>query len=226
MKTIEGESMSEKGNSWAWPVALMVVATVVVAGVVIVVCGVAGFIWHLFPSDVTHEFVMHVQSTSPCAELVVARVTTEVANKAEIVGTILPTTTVQAKAPVEYNYYVDMKGKWSLILEQGVLHVAAPPLQLMAPSVDTGKIETFSSGNYWHPVKTYKESENLRGSLFQKAKENGMSPDALALATPVAMKGLEDFILGWWRDNQRRSELKSISISFGGAPATQLPARL
>src|SRR5689334_11841589 len=38
----------------------------------------------------------------------------------------LPEVVVEARVPVEYTYYLDLKGEWKFVLEDNVIHVFAP----------------------------------------------------------------------------------------------------
>ena len=52
----------------------------------------------------------------------------------------LPDVVVEARAPVEFTYYLDFNGKWDFVLKDGVMFVYAPPIRFNKPSVDASAI--------------------------------------------------------------------------------------
>lgn len=53
----------------------------------------------------------------------------------------LPRVVVEARAPVEYTYYLDLDGLWRFILEDQTLTVRAPPIQFNTPAFDPSEID-------------------------------------------------------------------------------------
>lgn len=85
----------------------------------------------------------------------------------------LPDVAVEARAPVEYTYYLDLDAKWDFVLRDGVIQVFAPPIRANRPSVDVSSL-TFEvkKGRFG----ASEAIENLKGSLSSlallRAKEN------------------------------------------------------
>jgi hypothetical protein len=52
----------------------------------------------------------------------------------------LPDVVVEARAPVEYNYYLDLEKPWSFTLEGDRLRVEAPAIEFNAPAVDASAL--------------------------------------------------------------------------------------
>lgn len=53
----------------------------------------------------------------------------------------LPTLVVEASAPVEYTYYVDLDGSWDFQLQNGVVSVTAPEIRFNKPAVDVSELQ-------------------------------------------------------------------------------------
>src|SRR5712692_7363957 len=53
----------------------------------------------------------------------------------------LPEVIVEARAPVEFTYYLDLNAKWQLLLKENVFYVRAPPIQFNKPAVDASAIQ-------------------------------------------------------------------------------------
>jgi hypothetical protein len=52
----------------------------------------------------------------------------------------LPDVVVEARAPVEYTYFLDLDKPWSFRLESGVLRVRAPAIEWNAPAIDASAL--------------------------------------------------------------------------------------
>ena len=85
----------------------------------------------------------------------------------------LPEIVVEARAPIEYTYYLDLNGKWNLALKDNVVYVFAPPIRFNKPAVDASRITYEVKKGYF---KTDQPMENLKRSVTSlatlKAKEN------------------------------------------------------
>ncbi len=53
----------------------------------------------------------------------------------------LPDVVVEARAPVETTYFVDLKGAWRFTVEGRTLSVVAPPIRFNRPSIDVSALE-------------------------------------------------------------------------------------
>jgi hypothetical protein len=52
----------------------------------------------------------------------------------------LPDVVVEARAPVEYTYYLDLQKPWSFVLEGEVLRAQAPAIEWNLPAIDTSAL--------------------------------------------------------------------------------------
>lgn len=85
----------------------------------------------------------------------------------------LPEIVVEARAPIEYTYYLDLNAKWNIALQDDVVYVFAPPIRFNKPAVDASRITYEVKKGY---LKTSEAMENLKQSVTSlatlKAKEN------------------------------------------------------
>jgi hypothetical protein len=80
---------------------------------------------------------------------------------------------VEARAPVETTYYLDLNAKWDFVMRDNVVYVLAPSIRFNKPSVDASAITYEVKKGY---LKTAEALENLKQSITSlatlKAKEN------------------------------------------------------
>lgn len=104
----------------------------------------------------------------------------------------LPEVVVEARAPIEYTYYVDFNGAWNFLLEDGVVNVFAPPIRFNKPAVDASKISYEVRKGMFGSAKV---QEDLKKSISllatQKAQQN------INLVREVGRKQIGDFVERW-----------------------------
>ena len=108
----------------------------------------------------------------------------------------LPDVVVEARAPVEYTYYLDLNAPWNFDLRDGHVLATAPPLHFNKPAVDASAI------SYEVRKGTFKTAEALDGlkrsvtSLVTlRAKEN------IPLVRENARKQTTEFVERWLMKN-------------------------
>jgi hypothetical protein len=106
----------------------------------------------------------------------------------------LPDVVVEARAPVEYTYYLDLNKPWSLRLEKGVVEVTAPRIEWNTPALDASALRFHvREGSVFRDEGL--ATENLRGALTQmagaKARQN------VALVREVGRRKTEEFVVTW-----------------------------
>jgi len=106
----------------------------------------------------------------------------------------LPDVVVEARAPVEYTYYLDLNKPWSLRLENGLVRVAAPRIEWNAPAIDASAIRfQVREGSVFRDEGL--ALENLRAGLTEmariKARQN------TALVREVGRRKTEEFVETW-----------------------------
>lgn len=104
----------------------------------------------------------------------------------------LPDVVVEARAPVEYTYYLDFNAPWRFVLKDGVIVVTAPPLRFNKPAVDASAISyEVRKGHF----KTAEAQESLKRSVTSfvtiRAKDN------IALVRENARKQTTEFVENW-----------------------------
>jgi hypothetical protein len=104
----------------------------------------------------------------------------------------LPDVVVEARAPVEYTYYLDFNAPWRFVLKDGVVLVTAPPLHFNKPAVDASALNYEVKKGYF---KTAEAQESLKRSVTSlvtiRAKEN------VALVREHARKQTAEFVENW-----------------------------
>ena len=138
----------------------------------------------------------------------------------------LPDLVVEARAPVTYTYYLDLKDRWDFTLKNGVIYVVAPDIRYNKPSVDASRI-TYEVKKDSLLRKTSVAVENLKESItglsYKKAEEN------VNLVRETGRKEAETFVQNWlarsFADGTNypvkvrfRSETKPNGQPAGGAP--------
>jgi len=104
----------------------------------------------------------------------------------------LPDVVVEARAPVECTYYVDLNGRWDFVLKDGVIIATAPPISFNKPAVDASGISyEVRKGRF----KTAEAQEALKstitGLVQVRAHEN------VQLVRENARRQTAEFIEHW-----------------------------
>lgn len=106
----------------------------------------------------------------------------------------LPDVVVEARAPVQYTYYVDFGAKWEFVLKDHVIYVLAPPIQANEPAVDASEI-TYEVKKDSVFRKTAQAKDNLKKSIMpmvqQRAKDN------VALVRETGRREIAEFVEKW-----------------------------
>lgn len=106
----------------------------------------------------------------------------------------VPKVVVQAQAPVEYSYYLDLAAPWEFRQQDKTILVLAPPLQPNTPALDVSALTFYTlEGSIWRDEGAVRE--RLRKSLtssLQKRASNGTT-----LAREVARRQVAEFVERW-----------------------------
>ncbi|HEY0456602.1 MAG TPA: hypothetical protein VGE41_09525, partial [Verrucomicrobiae bacterium] len=148
--------------------------------------------------NVTTSFISYATSISNYHRLQFASLKqTEIFTRTEETSTAwgyvsLPDVVVEARAPVEYTYYLDFNDKWRFDLQDNVLYVYAPAIKWNTPAVDASAITyEVRKGKF----KTAEALENLKKSITSlsklRAKEN------IPLLKENARKQTSEFVENW-----------------------------
>lgn len=106
----------------------------------------------------------------------------------------LPDIVVEASAPVTYTYYLDLEGPWTLTLEEGTIHVVAPPIELNKPAVDASEIEyTVRQGSLLRDEEAARA--NLQRTLTELTRLRGR--EHVPLVREIGRRETEQFVSTW-----------------------------
>jgi hypothetical protein len=117
---------------------------------------------------------------------------------------------VEARAPVEYTYYVDLNGKWQFIVENNVVHVHAPPIRANRPSVDVSKL-TYETKKYRPLLSSDAErrlKQNLMGLINLRAREN------IPLVKETGRKQITEFVETWLVKSFTDGKVYAVKVYF------------
>jgi hypothetical protein len=103
---------------------------------------------------------------------------------------------VEIRCPVTYFYYVDMKGKWSFSLKNGILNVRAPKLQVGEPAIDSSLLEKKTESG-WLVFGENAMMEELERDLTPEFRKRAVSAGHLEIVRENCRKSLEDFVKAW-----------------------------
>ena len=178
---------------------------------------------------ITTSFVSYATSISNNTYLQFATLKqTEQFTRTEVPSTAfgyvpLPDVVVEARAPVDYTYYLDLNGPWTFDLRDHVLHVFAPPIQFNKPAVDASAITYEVRKGF---LKTAEARENLKQSITSlvtlRAKEN------IGLVRETGRKRTGEFVETWLMKSFSDGPRYAVKVYFPeDAPSReiQLPAR-
>ena len=127
-------------------------------------------------------------------------------------GTVpLPDIVVEVTAPVEYTYYVDLNGKWSFALRDGIIEVEAPAIEHNEPAIDASEIQ-FRVRQDSLMRDTDEAMEKLRAVLTDLAHERAR--DNVELVREVGRRRVEEFVRTWLGNEFPDSERLRIDVLF------------
>ena len=123
----------------------------------------------------------------------------------------LPDVVVEARAPVEYTYYVDLKAKWEMQMKDNTIHVFAPPIRANKPAVDASAITYEVKKGY---LKTDEAQENLKRSITSlvtlRAKDN------VPLVRETGRKEIAEFVENWLARSFTDGKTYNVKVYFPG----------
>ena len=106
----------------------------------------------------------------------------------------LPDVIVEATAPVNYTYYLDLNARWEFRLQDGVVWVTAPDIKFNKPAVDPSRI-TYEVKKNSLIRNTTEAMDNLKSSItwlsYKKAKAN------IGLVRETGRTQTETFVQNW-----------------------------
>ena len=126
----------------------------------------------------------------------------------------LPEIVIEARAPVEYTYYLDLNGRWDFVLRDDMVHVFAPPIRFNTPAVDASAITYEVRKGY---LKTAEAQENLKKSISSmvmlRAKDN------IPLIRENARRQTTEFVERWMAGAFQDGKRYPVKVYFPGEKA-------
>jgi hypothetical protein len=127
---------------------------------------------------------------------------------------LLPDVVVEARAPVEYTYYLDLNAKWQFLLRDNVIYVFAPAIKFNKPAVDASAITYEVRKGY---VKTADAQENLKKSItglaIIRAREN------IPLVRETGRRQTSEFVEKWLMKSFADGKQYPVKVYFPDEPA-------
>lgn len=171
---------------------------------------------------ITTEFVSYASSIHPAHRLQFATLKqTEIFTRTDEATTgfgyiPLPEVIVEARAPVETTYYLDLNAPWKLVLEGNVIHVLAPKIQFNQPSVDVSAIK-FEVRKDSVFRNTTESLEGLKQSItqlsLQKARLN------VNLVRETGRRQTTEFVEKWLSQRFADGTNYPVKVYFAGEPS-------
>lgn len=106
----------------------------------------------------------------------------------------LPEVVVQATAPVEYTYYLDLDGRWTFELQGETLWVHTPEIRFNTPAVDASALRyEVRSGSVFRDEEEAltKLQEGITALARRRAREN------IELVRELGRRKTEEFVTHW-----------------------------
>lgn len=123
----------------------------------------------------------------------------------------LPDLVVEARAPVEYTYFLDLKEPWKLVLQDGVLRVYAPAIRFNTPAVDASAI-TYEVRKDSVLRNTGAAVESLKKSITSLTKQRAQ--DNIALVRETGRRQVEEFVERWLARTFADGQKAAVKVYF------------
>lgn len=128
----------------------------------------------------------------------------------------LPDLVVEARAPVQYTYYLDLNGAWRFVLEGERIYVLAPPIRYNKPAVDASEIRyTVREGSL---LRDEEEAlERLKAGItwmsVARAREN------VGLVRELARRETRHFVEAWLKPSFGDGDRYVVEVVFADEEA-------
>lgn len=128
----------------------------------------------------------------------------------------LPDVVVEARAPVEYTYFLDLNAPWQFIVEGNVIFVLAPDIQFNKPAVDVSAIDYEVRKGSLIRDTTLAET-NLKKSISDLAQQRAR--DNISLVREMGRKQTADFVEKWLMKSFSDGAHYAVKVYFPDEPA-------
>ncbi len=132
----------------------------------------------------------------------------------------LPEVVVEARAPVEYTYYLDLNGHWEMRLEAQKVYVTAPQIQFNTPSVDASAIRyQVREGSIFRDEEEVLAT--LRDGLMEMSRQR--AEEGIDLIRELGRRKTREFIENWLYQAYDDGTSYSVEIRFADEPVPSVP---
>lgn len=129
----------------------------------------------------------------------------------------LPEVVVEVNAPVEYTYYLDLEGSWTLTQSGDTIRVIAPPIEANTPAVDPSEIRySVRQGSLLRDEEG--AMEQLRRTLAELTRLR--AAHHVPLVRELGRRKTEEFVATWLAGNFEDGRDYRVEVVF----ADELPA--
>ena len=131
----------------------------------------------------------------------------------------LPDVVVEARAPVEYTYYLDLEKPWTFTLEGDLLLALAPAIEWNAPAIDVSALRyEVREGSLLRDEASVLAAlrESLTGAARLRARDN------VALVRDTGRARTADFVRTWVAGRFDDAKSVRVEVVFPGERPAQL----
>jgi hypothetical protein len=134
----------------------------------------------------------------------------------------LPEVVVEARAPVEYTYYLDLQERWLFVLEGQVLLVTAPPVRFNTPALDVSALRyEIKKGSVLRDEAAALAS--LRQGLTELSKQRARAH--VLLVRETGRRQTEEFVETWLQARFSDGKQLRARVRFADEPPAPAPRR-
>lgn len=174
----------------------------------------------LFRHKTTEGFLSWASRVSGTSRLQVATLRSieifQLADSATLLGIPLPEVVVEARAPVETTWYLDLKAPWTVRMKDRFVFVSAPALQSNTPSIDVAHLEYREvKGSLWR--RSAPATEKLRLALGPMARRAAAAH--LPQVRETARAQVAAFVRAWILHEEGEGEPGSVQVRFADEPS-------
>lgn len=169
----------------------------------------------LYNEQITEKFATTIQQLTGKQSLYVAKLQTvevvERTSAAKALGISLPSVILEAKIPVEYNYYISLSGGWRFEVQDKELRVFPPELTSSRPAIDLSKMQfNIKKGSVLRNQKELmkKFESDIPGFLIERAIQHRDS------VREEARKSVEECIRNWILTSMAPLEVERVRVQF------------
>jgi hypothetical protein len=134
----------------------------------------------------------------------------------------LPDVVVEARAPVEYTYYLDFEKPWTFRLEGETLRVVAPAIEWNAPAIDASALRyDVREGSVLRDEAEVVAA--LRASLTEASRQRAR--DNVALVRETGRVKAAEFVATWLKGRFDDAKNVRVEVAFADESKRLAPSR-